>query len=225
VIVSIHQPQYLPWLGLFHKILKSDLFIFLDNVQFVKNEWQNRNKIRTHRGWQWLTVPVSFSHGDKIKDVRTNHRVNWCKKHHHALVTNYSPASYFREYFPAFEEAYSREWPGLVDVNLFFLRLMMDMLGIKVETALASEFPEVNEPTERLVALCKEVGAECYLSGIVGRSYLDLNRFEEEGIKVNFHDFKHPVYPQLYGEFQPNMSIVDLLFNCGPESLTILTDD
>jgi hypothetical protein len=223
MIVSIHQPQYLPWLGYLHKILNSDLFIVLDNVQYVKNEWQNRNRIKTPRGWQWITVPVEFHHGEKIRDVRINNRENWRRKHRNALITNYSQAPYFKEYFPFFEKAYAREWSSLAAINIFFIRYFLDVLDLKVETVKAPQFPQVEEPTERLVALCKQVGARCYLSGVKGRQYLDLKRFEDEGIEVVFQDFIHPVYPQLYGEFQPNMSIVDLLFNCGPHSPGVLT--
>lgn len=223
MIVTIHQPQYLPWLGYFHKIDSSDLFIILDNVQYVKNDWQNRNRIKTSQGWQWVTVPVLFHHRERIKDVRINNREHWRRKHLHALLTNYSPAPYFREYFPAFERAYAEEWSTLLAVNLFFVRHLISVLGLKVETVLASQFPEVEDATERLVALCKQVGAKCYLSGTMGKQYLNLKRFKEEGIELVFQDFRHPVYPQLFGEFQPNMSVVDLLFNCGPDSLSILT--
>lgn len=223
MIVSIHQPQYLPWLGYFSKIDRSDVFIFLDNVQFKKNEWQNRNRIRTAEGWQWITVPVLHKFLQKISEVEINNTVQWGKKHLNALVTNYSKAPFFKEYIGFFEQIYSQDWKFLADINIHIIQYLMKVIGIPdKEYILASKHESREGPTERLIDLCKQVGGSIYFSGKDGASYMDLDIFEKEGIEVIFQDYKHPQYPQLFGSFEPYMSILDLLFNCGPESLRIL---
>ena len=223
MIISIHQPQYLPWLGYFDKIEKSDVFVLLDDVHFKKNEWQNRNKIKTFENWQWLTVPVNHKFLQKIKDVKINNTTQWRKKHLNTLITNYSKAPYFNDYFDFFEQTYTQEWKGLSNLNIHFIRYLVETLGFlnkKIEKASNYQFKEGRG--ERLIDICKHFGGEVYLSGKAGKDYLDLNKFKQEGIKVIFQDYRHPEYPQQYGNFIPNMSIIDLLFNCGPESDSIL---
>ena len=224
MIVSVHQPQYLPWLGYFDKIARCDTFIFLDNVQFKKNEWQNRNKIKTDKKYQWLSVPVIHRFGQKIHEVEINNTVRWGKKHLHALVTNYSKAPFFKEHLDFLAKTYDQEWKRLVDINLHLIRYLVRTLGIwNKKFLLASDYQSREGPTERLVDLCKQVDAGVYLSGQDGAKYLDLDEFKREGIQVIFQNYKHPLYPQLFGDFEPYLSIVDLLFNCGPESLSILS--
>jgi len=223
MIVSIHQPQYLPWLGYFSKIDRSDIFIFLDNVQFKKNEWQNRNRIRTAEGWQWITVPVLHKFLQKISEVEINNTVQWGKKHLNALITNYSKAPFFKEYIDFFEQTYAQDWKFLADINIHIVQHLAKALGISDKKLVhASKYKSREGPPERLVDLCKQVGGDIYLSGKDGAKYMDLDVFEKEGLKVIFQDYIHPQYPQLFGSFEPYMSILDLLFNCGPESLPIL---
>jgi len=223
MIVAIHQPQYLPWLGYFDKIRRCDAFVFLDNVQFKKNEWQNRNKIKTSQRPQWLSVPVLHRFGQKIFEVKINNTVAWGKKHLQALITNYSKARYFNEHLEFFEKTYSQDWHYLVDLNIHTIHYLVKALGIlEKKFARASEFKLREENTERLVDLCKLLGGDIYLSGKDGPKYLNLKEFEKEGIQVIFQDYRHPIYPQLYGDFEPCLSVIDLLFNCGPESLSIL---
>ncbi|MFB0565195.1 MAG: WbqC family protein [Candidatus Aminicenantaceae bacterium] len=223
MIVSIHQPQYLPWLGYFDKIEKSDIFIFLDNVQFKKNEWQNRNKIKTAQDWQWLTVPVIHKYPQKILEVKINNRVPWSRKHLSALITNYSKAPFYKEYIDFFEQTYARNWGYLADINIQMIKYLTTALGISEKKFIKASKYEVREDgTERLIDLCKHVGGDIYLSGKDGAKYLNLDKFKEEGIKVIFQDYNHPQYPQLYGSFEPYLSVIDLLFNCGQKSLSIL---
>lgn len=221
-MVAIHQPQYLPWLGYFDKIDRADRFVFLDNVQYKKNEWQNRNRIRTSQGWQWVTVPVLYSFPQKIREVKINNGLNWRKKHLHALTYNYSRAAYFKDFIGFFEETYNREWSYLVDINIHIIRYLVEALGIETEVFLASELSPSEDPTGRLIDICKSLGADTYLSGVDGVKYMDMERFEREGIRVVVQDFKHPTYNQNFKGFIPNMSVVDLLFNHGDRSLEIL---
>lgn len=221
--VAIHQPQYLAWLGYFDKMDQADTFVVLDDAQFKKNEWQNRNRIKTASGWQWLTVPVLQRFPQHISDVRINPAAPWARKHLGALSANYAGTPAFEDHRPFFEALYRREWALLVDLSLAVLGYLADALGIRTERVLASTLglPK-REGTDRLVAICRAVGARTYLSGPGGRDYLDLRRFEDAGIGVDFQEFRTPVYPQRFGAFEPDLSVVDLLFNCGPRSLDVL---
>lgn len=223
MIVGIHQPQYLPWLGYFDKIDKSDIFVLLDDVQFKKNEWQNRNKIRNKEGWQWLTVPVKYKFPELIKEVKINNSINWRKDHYQSLVANYSKAPFFKDYQQFFQELYQKEWEYLVDINIYFIEQLVKFLGITTKLARSSEEIKVEgQSTERLINICKKLGADTYLSGEGGKDYLDVSQFEKEGIKVIFQEFKHPNYQQVFKGFEPYMAVVDLLFNYGNDSLKII---
>ena len=222
MIVGIHQPQYLPWLGYFDKIDRSDVFVILDNVQYKKNEWQNRNRIKTAQRWQWITVPVLYHFPQRINEVKVANGESWNRKHLNTLLTNYHKAHYFHEYLPFFEDAYAHTWEYLADVNIHLIKYFIDAIGIKTELVLASQLRLREDPTERLIDICKAVGADTYLSGRDGDKYMDLSKFWAEGIDVVFQGFYHPVYDQLFGEFEPNMSVVDLLFNYGPQSLELI---
>ncbi|PIZ15507.1 hypothetical protein COY51_04980 [Candidatus Desantisbacteria bacterium CG_4_10_14_0_8_um_filter_39_17] len=224
MIIAIHQPQYLPWLGYFDKIDKSDKFVLLDDVQFKKNEWQNRNRIKTagSGGWQWITVPVIHRFGQKINEVKINNQENWCKKHLHQLETNYFKSPHFPQYYDFLKETYARKWENLSEVNIYFIEYLTKTLGIKKQLVKSSDLKVSGEKTDRLVNICKMLNANIYLSGVGAKEYIEIEKFEKEKIKVIFQDFHHPVYKQLYGEFIPNLSVVDLLFNYGDESLKIL---
>ena len=225
MIVSVHQPQYLPWLGYFDKIAKSDVFVFLDNVQFKKNEWQNRNRIKTARGWQWLTVPVVHKFPQKIREVKISNTEAWGKKHLQALITNYSKAVFFKDHIAFFESTYAREWHYLADLNIHIILYLAAALGLpETRFVKASKITLRDEATERLIDICKRVRANVYLSGKDGAKYMDTALFEKEGIQVVFQDYRHPQYSQLYGDFVPCLSAVDVLFNCGSESRSVVAE-
>ena len=220
MIVAVHQPQYLPWLGYFEKICRADTFCYLDSVQYKKNDWQNRNRIKTSQGWQWLTVPVRFQFPEKICEVKINSTLNWRKKHLQALVTNYRRAPFFDQFIGVFEQIYATDWEFLAGLNIHAIERLKTALGMHQKPAIQSSQLELREdPTDRLIDICKAVRADTYLSGRDGIQYMDLERFKENGITVIMQDFKHPVYPQNFGGFESNMSVVDLLFNCGPGSI------
>jgi len=220
LIIAIHQPQYLPWLGYFDKIAKADAFCYLDNVQYKKNEWQNRNRIKTAQKQQWLTVPVLYRFPQKINEVKINNAVNWKRKHLQALITNYNKSPFFREYIGFFEEVYSKDWEFLSELNVYLIDQICRMLDLQAkQTVLASTLSLSEDPTGRLIDICKALGGDTYLSGQDGAKYMDLEQFNQQGIKVVVQDFQHSEYPQLFGDFVSHLSIVDLLFNCGPESM------
>jgi WbqC-like protein family len=225
LIVAVHQPQYLPWLGYFDKIRRADVFCYLNDVQYKKNEWQNRNRIKTARGWQWITVPVRYRFPQKINEVRIDSTVEWKKKHLQALITNYSRAPYFKRVMSVLEETFSKEWRFISELNVHLIESLKNLLNLqKKKSLLSSDLALREEPTDRLIDICKALGADTYLAGQGGAAYMDLEKFEKNGLKVIIQEFKHPAYPQLFEEFQSHLSIVDLLCNCGPESMKFIGD-
>jgi hypothetical protein len=224
MVISVHQPQYLPWLGYFHKIYHSDAFVFLNNVQYKKREYQNRNRIKTKDGEMWLTVPVLGDSGPypNISSVRIDNSQRWRQIHRRALFINYGRAPYFAKYSPFFEEVYKKEWEKLIDLNIHIIRYIAEALGLKTPVYLESQLGIKTTETNRIVDICKALKADAYLSGAGGKEYLDEKQFGLNGIKLSYQDFRHPEYPQCHGPFIPYMSTVDLLFNCGEESLKYL---
>jgi hypothetical protein len=220
--VTIHQPQYLPWVGHFDKIDRADCFVILDTVPFTRNGWQNRNRIKTPAGPAWLTVPVRHRLGQSLAEVAVDGFAPWARKHRRALRLNYERAPCFARHRPFFDALYARPWPRLIDLNLEAFRYLAGALGLKTTTVLASSLGVAGTATERLVAICRALGAGTYLAGAGGHGYLEVRRFEEAGIAVAVQEFACPTYPQRFGAFVPNLSIVDLLFNCGDDSLARL---
>lgn len=223
MIVTIHQPQYMSWLGYFDKMDKADVFVFLDTVQFKKNEFQNRNKIKGPEGGQWITVPVHHNYGQKIRDVTINNTVKWRKKHMMSLISCYKRAPFFDRYIEKFEALLSRSWEGLSRLNIECVKLIASILDIEVKFITAFDLGDITEDRDlRLVEIVKSVGGDIYLAGSAGRDYMDLEVYERAGVCVEFQEFSHPEYPQLFGKFLPNLSVVDLIFNTGERSLEYL---
>jgi hypothetical protein len=219
LISSGHQPNYLPWLGFFDKMLQCDVFLIADNVQFADRDFQNRNKVKTFDGVRWLTVPIE--HVGKpllINEVRIANAENWAGQHWGTFKSNYSRAPFWEKYCDFFEQTYSQKWTMLIDLNMHIMRGLMRFLNIEKPLVMASSLGVSGKGSELVLAQCKVLGANVHLSGIGGRNYLNLKRFEAEGIKVVFQDFQYPVYPQLHGEFVPNLSVVDYLFCTGGKS-------
>ncbi len=218
MIVSGHQPNYLPWLGFFDKINRSDVFIIEDNVQFEKQGFTNRNKIKTSDGARWLSVPIKHVNGPlNINQVRIANKEepDWAQRHWLTLKHSYCKAPYWRDFSEYFEDGYSRQWTLLIDLNMHFIKGIMHFLEISTPLVMASSLEATGRKNELIIAQCKALGADIQLAGIGGREYIDPTRFEKEGIKVVFQNFHHPVYNQLHGRFTPNLSIVDYLFCTG----------
>ena len=220
--VAIHQPQYLPWLGYLDKLDRTDVFVLLDTVQFKKNEWQNRNRIRTAQGWQYLTVPVLHEFPQRLDQVRINNQTDWRRKHQTALETHYRRAPYYDRYAPAFRALFSRDWERLAPLNVEVIRVLAEAFEIRTRLVEASRFSARDDQTGRLVDLCKSLRADRYLAGDGGRAYMNLGEFEEAGISVEFQEFAHPEYAQVYAPFIAGMSAIDLLFNCGRDGIELL---
>jgi len=185
----------------------------------------NRNRIKTPQGTRWLTVDVLTKghYGQLINEVEINNSVPWSSIHEKSISQNYSKAPYFRKYRTFFEDIYHQKWERLADLNEALIKVICQILGISsVEFIRASELNASGESTELLVNICRAVGADTYLSGPSGNKYLDEGLFASEGINLRYTDFKHPIYTQLWGDFIPNMSVIDSIFNEGEGSLEIL---
>lgn len=223
--VSIHQPGYLPWLGYFEKIASADMHVFLDTVQFEKNSFDNRNRIRSHTGSIWLTVPV-ITRGkfgeNYLNEAELDVKQPWQNKHWKTLSLNYAKAPYFSKYADFFEETYNNEWKTLLKLNLHLTRYLLNQLGINTELVMASELAVDGKKSDLVLNICKKLEATTYLSGALGKDYLEIENFENNDIEVVFQQYLHPEYKQMFPGFVSHLSIVDLLFNHGPESLNIL---
>ena len=224
MLIGIHQPHYLPWLRYFEKIARADVFIVLDNIQYSKNGWQNRNRIRTANGAATLTVPVQARLGQSIDTVSIDNQHRWQKKHWASLRQNYARAPYWDRYADALEDAYTREWRTLNELNAFMLTRFLEMLEIDTRIEYASRLGVAGVATERLVNLVRAVGGTAYYSGAYALEvYLDEDELARAGIELVLQEWRAPAYPQVHGgEFVPDLAIVDLLMNCGPESRDIL---
>lgn len=225
MIVSINQPAYLPWLGYFERIAASDLHVVLDHVQFEKNGFVNRNKVRTREGWTWLTVPVLTGgrFGDlPISGLRVDEAQPWRRKHWDTLRFAYARAAHFPEHAPFFEALYARDWPLLAPLLEHATDYLLAALGIATPRVRSSELQAEGAKDALVLDLCRRTAATTYLSGALGRDYLRAEAFAEAGIALAWQDYAHPTYAQAHPGFESHLSVVDLLFNHGPASLAIL---
>ena len=228
MLVSIMQPSYLPWIGYYHRILLSDLHIILDDVDIDKNSKTNfvsRNKIISHNGWSWLSVPIktrSSSGTRLIRNIEIDNEQRWREKHHNAIRMNYSKTRYFADQQDFIDKMYSRPWHNLYSLTQHFNEHFLNLIGSKTEIVESSVISAKSKKSGRILELCQRVGATKYLSGPFGKGYLDLASFENAGVEVIFHDFKHPVYSQNKKEFVPNLSAIDLLFRAGLKTRDVI---
>lgn len=227
ITAAIHQPNFLPWIGYFYKMLKCDRFILLDDVQFVRRSYTNRVNIRTPAGKQWITIPVKQKgrYLQLVKDVELETSLQWQKKVLGTLQSAYGRAPFFKTYFPALSAIVQENCSFLAEMNTRLIQWVAGILELSTPILKSSELPGVSgASTERLVNICRAVGADRYLSGFGGQKYQEEVIFNQHQVELVVYDFKHPVYPQLWGEFLSGMSALDLVFNCGPESAIILRE-
>ena len=225
--VTILQPSYLPWLGFFEQMSRSDKFVLLDDVQYTRRDWRNRNRIRVKESWVWLTVPVQQKRrfSQSLLETRIDNSVSWRRKHLETLRQHYCKAPFFEKYFPRCQQVYEKDWTFLFDLCLETINLIKEEMGIETPLLRSSEMKPGGEKTERLVSICRELGATHYLSGESGSNYIAEEDFSSQGIALEYQNYEHPVYPQRYTGFVPHLSAIDLLFNCGEQSLGILKQD
>lgn len=218
--VGIIQSNYIPWRGYFDFIDDVDLFIIYDDVQYTKNDWRNRNKIKTANGLIWLTVPVlfNFNKNTLIEDVKIDHKKDWVKKHIESVRFSYSKTPYFKAYADEFFNILNKKFDTISGLNVNIINWIMRELDIKTNIKMSSEYSAVGTRTDRLIDILKKAGATSYLSGPSAKSYLEVEKFREAGLELEYKVYDYPDYPQLYGKFEPQVSVLDLLFNCGAEA-------
>lgn len=225
--IAIMQPTYLPWLGYFDLMAQVETFVYLDDVQFSKQSWQQRNRIKTPKGLEWITVPVLIKgrFGQTIAEVELRDAKFWVE-HFRTLEVAYGRAPFWETYRQELFELFQGlgEMTHLVQVNLAVLEWLERVLDIRTRTVRASELKVEGKRSERLVAICRALGAESYLSPIGSAEYLDLDQhvFEAAGIEVTCQNYTHPTYTQLFPPFLPYASVIDLILNTGPQAREIL---
>jgi len=224
--VAIHQPQFFPYPGFFHKLTLADCFVIMDDVQYDKR-FTNRTRVESTNGWIWLSIPINKT--QKFSPnmvVEINNETPWKKDHLKKINSSYGKTPFFDDYKSYFDDLYKKEWKLLFDLNFETLKKTMEWLGIKTEIIRESELNISGESTERLLNVCKAVGAETYISGIGGRNYVDEKLFENNQVKLIYQTYSPTNYPQRFSKtFFPNLSILDMLFNVGPKSLQLIKEN
>lgn len=223
--VLITQSNYIPWKGYFDSIARCDVFVVFDDMQYTRRDWRNRNKIKTPQGLKWLTIPVDVKGKffQKIKDTRIADP-NWTQSHWGSIKQNYKDAPHFKEMAEWIEPLFLNcRYEYLTEVNLHFIEAINRFLGIDTQIRFSSEFNLHEDKTQRLVDICKELGATKYLSGAAAQSYMEPDRFEKAGVALEYFDYSnYPEYPQIHGEFEHGVTILDLIFNLGADSASAL---
>ena len=224
MILTAHQPTYLPWLGLFHKISLADTFCVFDNVQYEKKSYINRNKIKTSNGPLLLSVPVETkNHREtKICDIRIAER-QWSRKHFKSIELAYKKAPFYSDYISQLGEVLlGQKYIFLKDLNHELMKFFLKELKIETAVVFASDYNFVGNKSDLIIDMCKKLGATSYIFGSQGHDYADRNLFQDAQIEISFQDYNHPEYPQLHNNFEPYMSIVDLLFNVGRNAREVI---
>lgn len=223
--VAIMQPTYLPWIGYFDLMDQCDLFVLLDTVQFDRRSWQQRNRIKTAQGERWLTVPV-FSKGKRtqtVRDVQIDRSTKFHEQHLGTIRQAYCKAPYFDSTYRTLENVLRTPHTYLAELTIVLIDWLKQQLGITTELLRSSALDVEGKRVDLLVSICEAVGATHYLSPAGARVYLEgASSFEEAGLELCYHNYSHPQYRQLFGEFLPYLSILDVLFNEGECSLSII---
>ena len=221
--VGIIQSNYIPWRGYFDFIDDVDLFIFHDDLQYTKNDWRNRNKIKTNQGAIWITVPVNYNLTSQlISETRIDYSHNWVQKHINQFEQWYAKAPFYRDYSDELFGLLTMQYQTISKLNITFCRWVMEKLGIKTPTRLSSAFQAQGTKTTKIVNLLKIISANFYLSGPTAKGYLNESLFRENSIGLEYKSYDYPAYPQLWGEFISEVTVLDLLFNTGPEARNYL---
>lgn len=215
MILSAHQPAYLPWLGYFEKLIRSDVFVFMDTVQYEKNSYINRNRIKTAQGPIWLTIPVkSKGHiTSSLLETEIDNRQHWKEKHLKSIWLNYKKAPRFDYCYPRLETLYAEEDELLADLCFRHLAFWLEEINVERRIVRLGTLPIDSRKSDLVFDICKYFGADRYISGALGMNYLDENKFDAAGIRIEYQVYKQPVYQQLHGEFMPNLSILDFWMN------------
>ncbi|MCD6579631.1 WbqC family protein [bacterium] len=218
--IAIIQSSYIPWKGYFHIIKKSDIFVFLEDVQYTRRDWRNKNFIKSVDGGLPLIIPVKGGTHQLISEVTIDIQQNWQKEHLKTIIQNYKTASFFEKYKFLLDELYvEHKWHSLSKMNIYMIKKISEILGIQAEFKNSADYRFCGEKTEKIVNICKDFNADHYISGPRAKSYIDPQLFRENNITLEYMDYsKYPEYPQLYFPFEHRVSILDMLFNLGPDT-------
>ena len=223
--VMIRQPGYMPNVGFFKKIQSSDIFVFLDDVQFSKGSFDNRNRIKTSIGEVWINVPLTRPvFGKNLNELLISYETDWQQDHCNKIHENYRSAPYFSSYWSDIEKILTHKYEKLIDLNFTLINYFNKVLDITTKNIKSSELSVIQTKTERLIEICSNLNATCYVAGLGGKNYLDEKLFLNSGIKLLYENFSYQTYNQLYGNFIDNLSVVDLLMNEGPRSQQIIRE-
>jgi len=225
MVLTAHQPVYLPWFGLFHKIALADVFCFLEDVQYQRSDWNNRNKVKFSNGKpDWLSVPVlkkDFLERSYM-DICIDNKDTWRRKHWFSIELNYCKSPYFGRYRDELKAVYDREWEFLVDLNYEMLLLFLRWLKIPTKIVRMRDYSFKGKKSDLVLDMCRQLGADIYIFGAQGKDYADISSFHQSRIVPYFQEYKHPIYPQIHGDFVSHLAVIDLLLNCGEASYDIL---
>lgn len=220
-VVAICQSNYIPWKGYFDMINMADVFVLYDDMQYTRRDWRNRNKIMTPSGLQWLTIPVEIKgkYHQRVNETKVSD-ISWAPKHWARIKQVYGKTKFFGVYDAIFEDLYLKKLQNLEylsDINHLIIKKICEVLDIETKIMNSKDFHLAEERSERLLGICRELGATSYLSGPAAKDYMDEELFERNGVGLSWMDYNnYPVYEQKYGEFEHGVTILDLLFNSGP---------
>ena len=219
-IVVIHQPDFIPYLGFFDRLVKADIYVVFDNVQYVRSSrgWTSRDKIRTKDGEKWITISTQKAPRDTlIKNVLLSNEIPWKENHINLIKENYKNSPYYDEIMPYIKKLYSTEFTRMMDFNVEAIKILMELFDIHIDMVYASDLNPVGKNNSLIIDIVKKLGCHRYLSGIGAKDYFVQEMYDEAGIEVIWQNFEYPVYKQQYEGFIPYLSSIDMLFNCGIE--------
>lgn len=219
--IAILQSNYLPWKGVFDLIHRVDTFVFLEDVQYTEHDWRNRNKIMTDQQTKWITVPVKNAGRfcQLICETELDNRTNWQRKHLHSFQTYYARAPYFKQYRYLIEDLYlQRRWTRLSELNIYATQMLARVLEIRTRFVNSCDLSATGVKDDRIIEICKELGATHYLSGPAAQNYIHPEKFTAHNIQLEYIQYQYPGYSQVYQPFSHQVTVLDLIFNCGPRS-------
>lgn len=224
MILSVMQPGYMPYAGFFELMARCDAFVIYDDVQYDKNSWRNRNKVLGLGGPVWLTVPTRTRSrsSQAINKTAIDNTRDWRRKHRKTLDQCYSKSEFYPQYGPAVLSILQQHRELLIDICMATIETLRELIGVRTKLVYSSTLKAVGTKTDHLVAICQELGADAYLAVNGSKPYLEPDKFEQAGIQVAFQDYKHPEYPQFSDQFVSHLSVLDLLFHCGPRVMDVI---
>ena len=214
-VISIHQPNYIPWLGYFYKIDQSDVFVFLDDAQYSNEGIQNYHYIKTPQGSYRLKIPIKSKFGENINKIKTKDELGWKKKHLKTIELNYKKAKHFEEVYSDYSSLLLNDYKDLSDLDISIIKHICNKFGMSTDFINSSQMELNTTREEKVLDICSSLNSNIYYSGTGAKAYQNEENFHKRGIELRYSEFKPFEYPQLWGDFQPNVSVIDYLMNCG----------